>query len=300
MSRRARGSCLWLNRSLSPEQRAAGDGPSRLGGRWASGAPRRPLRRAGSGHEQLPAAGRAADRGRLSRRRRVLAHRAARRGAVADRPALARRRSSARSRRCRVCRDKMRGARRHARAADRHRSLPLRRERRRVPRAGARAARPRARDRRSRDRGVPRRRRLRRTRRREAESTVLFDIGGGSSEIVWMSRGAARDGVPRRVEAWESLRLGVVSLAETFGGDDVTPEIFAAMTRHVDEALAPFAGARRRSAALRPLPPARHLGHGDDDRRRASQPAALRPPRDRRAVADAAPKSTRRSRGCAR
>jgi exopolyphosphatase / guanosine-5'-triphosphate,3'-diphosphate pyrophosphatase len=71
-----------------------------------------------------------------------------------------------------------------------------------------------------------------------AKATVLFDIGGGSSEIVWMTRDA--DGA-RKVAAWESLRLGVVSLAETFGGDDVTAEIFAAMTAHVDDALAPFA-----------------------------------------------------------
>ncbi len=73
-----------------------------------------------------------------------------------------------------------------------------------------------------------------------AESTVLFDIGGGSSEIVWMSRASGEASGVARVQAWESLRLGVVSLAETFGGDDVTPEVFAAMTRHVDEALAPF------------------------------------------------------------
>ncbi len=66
----------------------------------------------------------------------------------------------------------------------------------------------------------------------------MFDIGGGSSEIVWMTRGP--DGA-RSVAAWESLRLGVVSLAETFGGDDVTPEIFSAMIAHVDDALEPFA-----------------------------------------------------------
>jgi exopolyphosphatase/guanosine-5'-triphosphate,3'-diphosphate pyrophosphatase len=72
----------------------------------------------------------------------------------------------------------------------------------------------------------------------DAEATVLFDIGGGSSEIVWMTR--APDGA-RSVGAWESLRLGVVSLAETFGGDDVTPEIFSAMVARVDAALAPFA-----------------------------------------------------------
>lgn len=74
----------------------------------------------------------------------------------------------------------------------------------------------------------------------QAESTVLFDIGGGSSEIVWMSR--SRDGATRRVEAWESLRLGVVSLAETFGGEEVSTEVFDSMIRFVDDALAPFAG----------------------------------------------------------
>src|SRR5271167_4184275 len=71
----------------------------------------------------------------------------------------------------------------------------------------------------------------------DAESMVLFDIGGGSSEIVWMSLGGAG---ARRVEAWESMRLGVVSLAETYGGEAVTPQIFADMVRHVDQALAPF------------------------------------------------------------
>jgi exopolyphosphatase/guanosine-5'-triphosphate,3'-diphosphate pyrophosphatase len=75
----------------------------------------------------------------------------------------------------------------------------------------------------------------------EAESTLLFDIGGGSSEIVWMSRARAGGSTATRVEAWESLRLGVVSLAETFGGEDVSAEVFEAMTRHVDAALAPFA-----------------------------------------------------------
>jgi exopolyphosphatase/guanosine-5'-triphosphate,3'-diphosphate pyrophosphatase len=76
---------------------------------------------------------------------------------------------------------------------------------------------------------------------REAASILLFDIGGGSSEIIWLDR-SARDGAAvRRLQSWESLRLGVVSLAERFGGDDVTPEAFAAMTQFVAEALAPFA-----------------------------------------------------------
>jgi exopolyphosphatase / guanosine-5'-triphosphate,3'-diphosphate pyrophosphatase len=73
---------------------------------------------------------------------------------------------------------------------------------------------------------------------REARSTVMFDIGGGSSEIIWL---AFDPRAPRSlVKAWESLRLGVVSLAETFGGVDVSDESFAAMTTYVSEALAPF------------------------------------------------------------
>ncbi len=74
---------------------------------------------------------------------------------------------------------------------------------------------------------------------REARSTVMFDIGGGSSEIIWLdfdNRTARRN----RVKAWELLRLGVVSLAETFGGVDVSDEAFAAMTAYVSDALAPF------------------------------------------------------------
>jgi len=79
---------------------------------------------------------------------------------------------------------------------------------------------------------------------RDAQSIVLFDIGGGSSEIIWLAgagAGAAGASTSSRIRAWESLRLGVVSLAEKFGGDDVTHETFAAMTRFVAQALAPFA-----------------------------------------------------------
>jgi len=73
---------------------------------------------------------------------------------------------------------------------------------------------------------------------RDARSIVMFDIGGGSSEIIWLGR-EVRSG-RRRVLAWESMRLGVVSLAETFGGVDVTDKTFAAMTAYVSEALRPF------------------------------------------------------------
>ncbi len=81
----------------------------------------------------------------------------------------------------------------------------------------------------------------------EAEGVVLFDIGGGSSEIVWLdgardNAGPDTDAALRaRVRAWDSMHLGVVSLAEKFGGQIVTPEIYEAMVAYVLDALAPFA-----------------------------------------------------------
>jgi exopolyphosphatase / guanosine-5'-triphosphate,3'-diphosphate pyrophosphatase len=75
---------------------------------------------------------------------------------------------------------------------------------------------------------------------RDAKSIVMFDIGGGSSEIIWLGADERAQHRGARVKAWESLRLGVVSLAERFGGVDVSDESFAAMKDHVAEALAPF------------------------------------------------------------
>ncbi len=73
----------------------------------------------------------------------------------------------------------------------------------------------------------------------EARSIVMFDIGGGSSEIIWLGRDDRSN--RRVVRTWESMRLGVVSLAETFGGVDVTDSVFDQMTSYVSEALKPFA-----------------------------------------------------------
>ena len=114
---------------------------------------------------------------------------------------------------------------------------------------------------------------------RDARSIVMFDIGGGSSEIIWLGPATDAASVAGRVRAWESLRLGVVSLAERFGGEEVSEETFAAMTTFVSEALEALRGARRRRGALRAFPPARNVGHGDHGRRRPSQSAPLRPPR---------------------
>ncbi len=80
----------------------------------------------------------------------------------------------------------------------------------------------------------------------ESEGALMFDIGGGSSELAWLD---FRGGRPRRqgrmaasIRSWQSLPVGVVSIAERFGGVDVTPESFEAMVAFVAEHLRQFRG----------------------------------------------------------
>lgn len=79
-----------------------------------------------------------------------------------------------------------------------------------------------------------------------AESVLLFDIGGGSTEVIWLEQGRQQavagldKGLRERVRFWVSLKLGVVSLAEKFGGIDVSDAIFEAMVADVTEELGGF------------------------------------------------------------
>ncbi|NYD83635.1 exopolyphosphatase/guanosine-5'-triphosphate,3'-diphosphate pyrophosphatase [Ochrobactrum intermedium] len=77
---------------------------------------------------------------------------------------------------------------------------------------------------------------------RETDAVVLFDIGGGSSEIALIDVSRRRS--PRLAEhimAWTSLPVGVVTLAERFGGRNVTQESFDSMVSHVTDLLTQFA-----------------------------------------------------------
>ncbi|MGX7872397.1 Ppx/GppA phosphatase family protein [Mesorhizobium sp. ORM6] len=83
---------------------------------------------------------------------------------------------------------------------------------------------------------------------RETEGVVLFDIGGGSSEIALIDlTGRRSPRLANHIVSWTSLPVGVVSLAERFGGRTVTREIFTAMVDDVAGRLAAFDGRDRLS-----------------------------------------------------
>ncbi len=77
----------------------------------------------------------------------------------------------------------------------------------------------------------------------KAEGVVLFDIGGGSSELVRLNRSHKTSlGPPLpQIRGWISLPHGVVTLAERHGGLNVSRDTYEAMVAEVAALIAPFA-----------------------------------------------------------
>jgi len=67
---------------------------------------------------------------------------------------------------------------------------------------------------------------------------LLFDIGGGSTELAWVRTGC---GTPSLI-GYASLPVGVVSLAERFASDAFTEDGFDAMVEDVTARLVAFEG----------------------------------------------------------
>jgi exopolyphosphatase/guanosine-5'-triphosphate,3'-diphosphate pyrophosphatase len=76
----------------------------------------------------------------------------------------------------------------------------------------------------------------------EADGVVLFDIGGGSSELVRLNQShKPRRGPPLpQIRGWVSLPTGVVTLAERHGGISVTRESYEGMVVEVSALIEPF------------------------------------------------------------
>ena len=159
----------------------------------------------------------------LPHHRCLLAHRAPGRGAGGDRLALARGHGP-HHRGAQGLRRQDAPARRHPCPQRRHRGLPAGRQLRRFPRPGP-APRPGSR---SRSSPAPRRRaRLRRLRApagAAARRALVFDIGGGSTEVGWLRDRAERR--RRSLAGWHSVPVGVVGLAERHGhGRDLARDL---------------------------------------------------------------------------
>ncbi|WP_310619893.1 Ppx/GppA phosphatase family protein [Flexibacterium corallicola] len=89
----------------------------------------------------------------------------------------------------------------------------------------------------------------------EADGVLLFDIGGGSSEIVWLDLrnryGARGFALTRFIRTWTSLPVGVVNLAERHGGKIVSSSLFEDMVEDVSKMLETFPLADELSDAIR-------------------------------------------------
>ncbi len=77
----------------------------------------------------------------------------------------------------------------------------------------------------------------------KSDGAVLFDIGGGSSELILVGNASNRKKrVADRIVAWTSLPMGVVTIAETFGGKEVTRPLFDEMVKFVVDEIDRFDG----------------------------------------------------------
>jgi exopolyphosphatase/guanosine-5'-triphosphate,3'-diphosphate pyrophosphatase len=79
---------------------------------------------------------------------------------------------------------------------------------------------------------------------------LVFDIGGGSSELIWLDLARAQrksGGAPLNrlqaqdaIVAWTSLPAGVVTLAERYDSRAIDAQLFEAMVGHVAALISPF------------------------------------------------------------
>jgi len=77
-----------------------------------------------------------------------------------------------------------------------------------------------------------------------ASGVILFDIGGGSSELVWIDLAPSPDGRRRRltdrIRSWMSLPVGVVNVSERHGGRHITRGLFDRMVDEVSAMVETF------------------------------------------------------------
>jgi len=91
---------------------------------------------------------------------------------------------------------------------------------------------------------------------RNCDFALVFDIGGGSSELIWLDlkrlerpwrRHTLHDRIDMQgcIAAWTSLPIGVVNLAERHGGRHVAPDSYEAMVADAMEGIGEFESKHR-------------------------------------------------------
>ena len=73
---------------------------------------------------------------------------------------------------------------------------------------------------------------------REFDGALIFDIGGGSTELILVRRNGAHGGPHHEILAWSSAPVGVVKLAERHGGRQLLAASFPAMRAELDQMFA--------------------------------------------------------------
>ena len=80
----------------------------------------------------------------------------------------------------------------------------------------------------------------------DAKAGLVFDIGGGSTEISWVrpdtavQSGSATTPKAPEIAAWTSLPIGVVTLSEKWGGRNIDEEIYRKVVASVRELIRDF------------------------------------------------------------
>lgn len=72
----------------------------------------------------------------------------------------------------------------------------------------------------------------------EHKQAVVFDIGGGSTEVMWVH---ANDSGDHQITDWLSVNYGVMNLADKFGGSAFIDRVYGDMVKYMAERIAPFA-----------------------------------------------------------
>jgi exopolyphosphatase/guanosine-5'-triphosphate,3'-diphosphate pyrophosphatase len=76
---------------------------------------------------------------------------------------------------------------------------------------------------------------------RKYQGALVFDIGGGSTEIIWLQQSEGRLALPPQKVLAASVPVGVVSLAESYGAAATSRDGFARMRAELIARFEPYA-----------------------------------------------------------